>query len=64
MHSQYFTEVNQSPYEPTNEGVYNSATEWNTIPNNLKKNPTWANTDSNWLALQSKCFQDDPTKYE
>ena len=29
-----------TPYEPTNECVYNSATEWNTIPNDLKKNPT------------------------
>ena len=51
-------------YEPTNERVYNSATEWNTIPNDLKKNLTWANTDFNWLALQSKCLQDDPTKSE
>ena len=33
-------------YEPTNEHVFNSATEWNTIPNDLKKNPTWANNDS------------------
>jgi len=27
-------------YEPTDERVYNSVTEWNIILNNLKKNPT------------------------
>ena len=28
-----------APHEPTNERVYNSATEWNIILNDLKKNP-------------------------
>jgi len=35
-----------TPYERINIHVYNSATEWNIIPNDLKKNPTWANNDS------------------
>ena len=40
------------PYEPTNERVSNSATLWNSIPNDLKKNSSWVNTDSptDWLS--------------